>query len=81
MNIKKKTYQSLMTTLLFCLIQIAGIDVYAQSDATTDQKGYHPCENGSSLKHAPESTENSPTGIQFERRTGSTASCQRVSFA
>ena len=38
MNIKKKTYQSLITTLLFCLIQIAGIDVYAQSDATTDQK-------------------------------------------
>lgn len=38
MNIKKKTYQSLITTLLFCLIQIAGIDVYAQSDATTDRK-------------------------------------------
>lgn len=38
MNIKKKTYQSLITTLLFCLIQIAGIDVYAQSDASTDQK-------------------------------------------
>lgn len=38
MNIKKKTYQSLITTLLFCLIQIAGIDVYAQSDTTTDRK-------------------------------------------
>ncbi|EJW97490.1 hypothetical protein, membrane or secreted [gut metagenome] len=35
MNIKKKTYQSLITTLLFCLIQMAGIDVYAQSDAAT----------------------------------------------
>lgn len=35
---KSKKYQSLVITLLLCLLQVAGIDVFAQSTVTPVQK-------------------------------------------
>ena len=38
MTRKSKKYQLLVITLLLCFLQVAGIDVYAQSSVTPVQK-------------------------------------------